>query len=34
MTGAGRVLAVAARDGSVTVSAEGALAEDAVVELG
>jgi CubicO group peptidase (beta-lactamase class C family) len=34
VTTAGRVLAVAARDGSVTVTAEGGLAEDAVVELG
>ena len=34
MTPAGRVLAVAARDGSVTVTADGGLPEDAVVELG
>jgi len=34
VSGPGRVLAVRADDGSVTVAAEGGLAEDAVVELG
>jgi CubicO group peptidase (beta-lactamase class C family) len=34
VTAAGRVLAVAARDGSATVTAAGGLREDAVVELG
>ena len=34
MKTAGRVLAVAARDGSVTLGTEGGLAADAVVELG